>query len=125
MKMILCLSVVALMVSVPVKANETKGEVGYQSGELGYDALMAGDNQLAAQQILARVDENTTDPAKLLNLGRAYQRLGRQADAMRLFQAAKNSRNVFDVELSDGKVMSSREAARLALLPYASRMASR
>jgi Tfp pilus assembly protein PilF len=125
MKALIFVSTLALMASVTAQAKEPKGEIGYQTGELGYDALLAGDNQRAAEQILARADENTADPAKLLNLGRAYQRMGRNADAMRLFQAAMDSRDVFDVELADGSVMSSREAARLALLPYMSRMASR
>ena len=125
MKKTLCVAALSILLSVSAQASENKGEVGYQTGELGYDALMAGDNKLAAQQILARADNQTSDPAKLLNLGRAYQRMGRTADAIRLYQAAYDSRDIFDVELADGAIMSSREAARLALLQVSTRMASR
>ena len=125
MKKTLCVAALSILFSVSAQASENKGEVGYQTGELGYDALMAGDNKLAAQQILARADNQTSDPAKLLNLGRAYQRMGRTADAIRLYQAAYDSRDIFDVELADGAIMSSREAARLALLQVSTRMASR
>jgi tetratricopeptide (TPR) repeat protein len=125
MKMMSCVAALSVFIAIPVQAAENKGEVGYQTGELGYDALMAGDNQRAAEQILERTDDRTTDPAKLLNLGRAYQRLGRTADAIRLYQAAFDSRDVFDLELADGKIMSSREAARLALAQFNSRFASK
>jgi Tfp pilus assembly protein PilF len=125
MKKAFCIAALAVMISVSTQAKEPKGEVGYQTGELGYDALMAGDNQRAAQQILAHADENTSDPAKLLNLGRAYQRMGRNADAIRMFQSAITSRDIFDVELADGTIMSSREAAKIALAQFNARMASR
>jgi Tfp pilus assembly protein PilF len=125
MKKAFCIAALAVMISVSTQAKEPKGEVGYQTGELGYDALMAGDNQRAAQQILAHADENTSDPAKLLNLGRAYQRMGRNADAIRMFQSAITSRDIFEVELADGTIMSSREAAKIALAQFNARMASR
>ncbi len=125
MKKAFCIAALTVMISVPVQANEPKGEVGYQTGELGYDALMAGDNQRAVQQILAHADENTSDPAKLLNLGRAYQRMGRHSDAIRLYQSAMASRDVFDVELADGTIMSSRDAAKIALAQFNNRIASR
>ena len=125
MKKAFCIAALTVMISVPVHANEPNGEVGYQTGELGYDALMAGDNQRAVQQILAHADENTSDPAKLLNLGRAYQRMGRHSDAIRMYQSAITSRDIFDVELADGTIMSSRDAAKIALAQFNNRMASR
>jgi Tfp pilus assembly protein PilF len=125
MKKVFYVVALTAMISVNAQAKEPKGEIGYQTGELGYDALMAGDNKRAAEQILAHADEATSDPAKLLNLGRAYQRMDRNADAIRLYQSAMASRNVFDVELADGTVMSSHEAAKLALAQFNTRMASR
>ncbi len=125
MKKAFCVAALTVMLSVSAQAKEHKGEVGYQTGDLGYDALMAGDNQRAVEQILAHADENTSDPAKLLNLGRAYQRMGRNSDAVRLYQAARDSSEEFDVELANGAIMSSREAARLALVQFNIRMASR
>lgn len=101
------------------------GEIGYANGSLGYDALVAGDNERAIRQIVAdaRVDRN--DPARLINLGQAYARTGRTAEAAQLFKAAANSREDIDLILANGSVMGSKDAARQALARLQSRIASR
>lgn len=101
------------------------GEIGYARGSLGYDALVAGDNERAIKQIMAdaRVDRN--DPARLINLGQAYARTGRTVEAAQLFSAAVNSREDIDLILANGSIMNSKDAARQALAKLQSRIASR
>ena len=118
------LAVAALSLPCSAMAYNNGGEIGYERGSLGYEALLKGDNDAAMKQILAsQVDE--ADPAKLINLGRAYARMGRTADAMKAFQSAIDSESHFAIELSDGRVMNSRDAARLSMQQLQSRMASR
>lgn len=101
------------------------GEIGYSLGSLGYDALVAGDNDRAIAQILADEKISRNDPARLINLGQAYARTGRTAEASQLFVAVIESRNEADLILADGSVMNSKDAARKALAKLQSRMASR
>ena len=101
------------------------GEIGYSQGSLGYDALIAGDNSRAIAQIMANERVNRNDPARLINLGQAYARTGRTAEAAQLFTTAMESRDQIDLILADGKVMNSREAAKQALAKLQSRVASR
>ena len=68
---------------------------------------------------------NRNDPARLINLGQAYARTGRTAEAAQLFLTAMESRDQIDLILADGKVMNSREAAKQALAKLQSRVASR
>ena len=101
------------------------GEISYPKGSIGYEALMQGDNERAIAQILASEQVSRHDPAKLLNLGRAYARTGRTEQAARIFQAALNSRESVDLVLADGRVMSSKDAARLAMANLQMRVAAR
>jgi uncharacterized protein HemY len=101
------------------------GEIGYANGSLGYDALIAGDNERAINQILTNEKVSRNDPARLINLGQAYARTGRTFEAQQLFTAAMASRDEVDLILADGRVMSSKEAARLALAKLQARVATR
>ena len=103
----------------------TSGENGYAKGSLGYDALVAGDNERAIEQMLTNAKVSRNDPARLINLGQAYARTGRTFEAQQLFTAAMASRDEVDLILADGRVMNSKEAARLALAKLQARVASR
>ncbi|MGB5077262.1 MAG: tetratricopeptide repeat protein [Sphingorhabdus sp.] len=105
--------------------SASNGEIGYAKGSLGYDALNSGDNEQAIKQILASEKVSRNDPARLINLGQAYARTGRTYEAKELFTAAMASRDEVDLILADGRVMSSKEAARQALLKLQARVASR
>ncbi len=95
-------------------APAPSGEVAYPQTAIGYDALMAGDNERAIRDMLAG-NVSRHDPAFLLNLGQAYARSGRVAEARELFRLAARKRDVVDLVLADGRVMSSKLAARQAL----------
>ena len=63
--------------------------------------------------IVGRVDAR--DPSRLINLGTAYARLGRTADAAIAYRSAIDSPIRYDLELANGDFMDSRWAARTAL----------
>lgn len=122
---ILSIAVGLLMISSPALAADAEGEIGYSKGALGYDALMAGDNLTALQQLEAAIGASEKDPARLINLGQAYARTGRTGDAVTMFMAAMNSNRSFDLLLADGTVINSRTAAEMALNNLNNRLASR
>lgn len=103
-----------LLMATPAIAQDS-GEIGYAKGALGYDALIAGDNETALQQLEAAEKVDAQDPARLINLGQTYARLGRTGDAARMFMAAMQSNRDFDLLLANGKVVNSRDAANQAL----------
>jgi len=68
---ILGLAVILSLAPIPVLAETPVGEIGYSKGSLGYDALMAGQNDIALAQLEARSDLAADDWARLMNLGQA------------------------------------------------------
>lgn len=103
-----------LLMGTPAIAQDS-GEIGYAKGALGYDALVAGQNELALQQLEAAKKVDANDPARLINLGQVYARMGRTGDAARMFTAAMQSNRSFDLVLANGAVINSRDAADQAL----------
>jgi lipopolysaccharide biosynthesis regulator YciM len=90
------------------------GETAYPKIAIGYDALVAGDNERAIRDML-NGNVSRHDPAFLLNLGQAYARSGRVAEARDLFRQAARKREEVDLVLADGRVINSKLAARQAL----------
>ena len=112
------------LMGTPAIAQDS-GEIGYAQGALGYDALVAGQNELALQQLEAAEKVDANDPARLINLGQVYARMGRTGDAARMCMAAMQSDRDFDLVLADGSVVNSRHAANKALQNLNSRFAGR
>ena len=90
-------------------------EINYPAGSLAYDAMVNRDYARAEKQLVSesRIDRN--DPARLINLGQVLANTGRAAEAARLFEQAMQGEEI-ELVLADGRVMSSREAARRALM---------
>jgi uncharacterized protein HemY len=86
---------------------------------------MRGDNERAVSQIMASEQVSKHDPAKLLNLGRAYARMGQAEKAAGYFKAAMQARESVDLVLADGRVMNSKAAARAAFANLQTRVATR
>ncbi len=103
-----------VLVAAPAFA-QGPAEIGYERGSLGYEALMANDNRLALEQLARDRTVPDADPAKLINMGRAYARLGDYQRAEEAFTAALYCKDEFDLVLADGREMNSRKAAKLAL----------
>lgn len=94
--------------------------------DVAYEELREGDNAAAIRQLEECRDVDCDDPARLINLGTAYLRDGRSAEAEAMFRAAMKSDQRW-LELADGRWLDSRAAAQLALtrLQQASAMALR
>ena len=126
MKMMLLGALVAGTISVTAQAAPgIAGEISYPRGSIGYEALMRGDNQRAISQIMASEQVSKHDPAKLLNLGRAYARMGQTDQAAGYFKAAMQARESVELVLADGRVMNSKDAAREAYTNLQTRVATR
>ena len=106
---------VCMVLTPAAKAESVSSEIGYERGALGFEALMANDNETALRQIQSAKSVPQNDPARLINLGRAHARLGNLTQAQQAFEAAANCKEHFDIVLSNGKVMNSRKAAMLSL----------
>ena len=106
-------------------APSMTGEISYPKESIGYEALMRGDNERAVFQIMANEQVSSGDPAKLLNLGSAYARMGHTDEAAKMFKAVLESRDSVDLVLADGSVMNSKVAARKAYASLQRRVATR
>ena len=126
MKLLFLGALVTGLMGVAAHAQPTMNtETAYPKGSIGYEALVKGDNAQAVSQILTSAQVSRHDPAKLLNLGRAYARMGRMEEASNMFAAAMQSRDSVDLVLADGRVMNSKDAARKAYAGLQMRIATR
>lgn len=86
-------------------------ETGPDRTDVAYQALSEG----RTAEAIAQLDVESDDPATLINLGTAYARQGRMADARAAFTAAIRSKDHYVLELADGRWVDSRKAAKMAL----------
>jgi hypothetical protein len=87
--------------------------------DVAYAEMMAGQNSRAVERIKATGLDRVGDPAALINLGTAYARMGDKRVALDCYKSAIMSQDRYDLELSDGRWMDSRAAARLAVAKLA------
>lgn len=97
-----------VVVTAPQAQDETVLPVAYAE-------LSRGDNEAAVAKLTGETGLDARDPSRLINLGTAYARLGRTADAAAMYDAAISSPIRYDLELASGRYMDSRWAARTAL----------
>lgn len=81
----------------------------------GHDALVEGRDVAAIAAIMDNDRIAADDPARLINLGIAYARMGDAALARRLFEAARDNRERVELETATGAWIDSRRLARQAL----------
>ena len=86
-----------------------------QAVDVAYNELQAGDPSAAIAKIERGNAREENHPAALINLGVAYARLGRTAEARAMFEAAANSTKRYRLETGNGEWMDSRDLARRAL----------
>jgi Flp pilus assembly protein TadD len=89
-------------------------EIDYPKGSLGFGAISAADYARAEAQLRGELRVSRQDPAWLINYGHVLLKTGRYAEAALTFEQASKAQDV-ELILADGRVMSSREAARRAL----------
>ncbi len=99
----------------PEQASVEAQEINYEQGQLGFAALRSGDTDRAIAQLEQASAELPDDPARLINLGNAYARVGRVEEARETLRRAIAAKRHFDLILSDGRVVDSRRAAIDAL----------
>ena len=123
MAVTLVLAAAALGVAVPA---DTIGP-NLEPVDVAYRDLSAGDAQGAIRQIEANDELATDDPARLINLGTAYARMGDIGKARELYEAALRADGEIILETADGRWLSSRRIAQQALsqLERTSRIAMR
>lgn len=84
-------------------------------------SLEVGSRELVEgrpEDAIARIEADRRlrdDPVARINLGSAHAKLGHLQLAKQNFRAAMRSDDRFDVQLHDGRIMDSREAAREAI----------
>ena len=83
--------------------------------EVGYEELAQGREAAAIATIESNEALEENDPARLINLGIAYARQGREDAAQAMFEAAATSAKRYDMETAAGKWVDSRDLARRAL----------
>lgn len=88
---------------------------GQPGSTMSTDAIAKGDYRQAVAELRQGTVAEVNDPARLINLGTAYARLGDVNRASEAFRRAMYSDTRYDLELADGSVVDSREAARMAL----------
>ncbi len=117
MRIILPMLVLAAPVAAMAQsdAQRPEYEIGYDRGALAYEALMSQQNRQAIALLARQQDALRNDPAYQLNLGRAYLRTGDLEKAQAAFQAALDVRDDVTLVLSNGRELSSKKAARIAL----------
>jgi len=113
------LPLVALALASPAAAQSIVVVVG-QPGQadalpVAYAELKADENRAAVAKLTGESALDRRDPSRLINLGTAYARLGRTADAAAAYRAAIDSPIRYDLELAGGRYVDSRWAARTAL----------
>lgn len=102
---------VALASGTTVEAPVSEPQ--FEHVEVGYAALSRGDPADAIATITS-AGSNQSDPVVLINLAAASAKLGQIQKARRMLKSARIAPDRFDVQLSDGRWMDSREVARLA-----------
>lgn len=83
--------------------------------DVGFLPLVEGRNAEAEKELNTNHQLEADDPVRLINLGVAYARQGRKAEARAMFEAAMRKSDRLVLETADGEWKDSRHLARLAL----------
>ena len=99
---------VAFMASLAAMAPPSGEQVGYES-------LIEGRDAAAVEELRTNTELDAEDPVRLINLGIAYARQGREAEARAMFEAALRSKDRAVLETADGEWKDSRRLAYHAI----------
>lgn len=116
---IIALAVAVAIFGVPAAGSAQSSEIDYPAGALGTEAIVSGNYAMAERQIRGS-DISKYDPARALNLGLVLEKTGRTDGAAKQFRRVLLEDDI-DLELANGRTMSSHEAARQALARITSR----
>lgn len=107
------LAIAPLLLAQAATANMVEAE--YETQDVAYEELMQGDAQEAIVQLEGELQQNPGDPALLINLGSAHAALGNLERAEFYYREARDSDEIYELELANGRWLDSRDAATLAL----------
>ncbi len=85
------------------------------SEPVGYEPLIEGRDSAAIEELQSNTELEEDDLVRLINLGVAYARQGREEEARAMFEAAMRSDDREVLETANGEWKDSRHLARLAL----------
>lgn len=103
-------TILAILATGPIMVTGAPGTY-----EIGYEKLMAGQDQAAVEEIEAGDTLAHDDPARLVNYGIALARTGQFDEARDNFEAVARHRERLELETSTGDWVDSRSLARQAL----------
>lgn len=83
--------------------------------DVASEDLLAQENETAIERIEANDRLDGDDPARLINLGIAHAREGREDEARNMFRAVARSEATMRLELAGGEWIDSGDLARRAL----------
>lgn len=104
-------AILAILASGPIMVTGSPE----RSFEIGYEKLIAGQDQAAVEEIEGGDVVTRDDPARLINLGIALARTGQLERARGSFEAVARHRQRLELETSTGEWVDSRSLARRAL----------
>lgn len=104
----------AMLPTLASAAFAQPAELEYPEGSLAFQAIVSQDFAGADAKLRSEARIPRDDPARLINHGYVLAKMGRTADAAKLFEEAARARSV-ELVLADGREMSSRQAALMAL----------
>lgn len=111
--MLVTVIVAAALAATQAASTAENGANGHSSGA-AYAELAKSRSEATIARILASEEFDRGDPATLINLGVAYERIGQKDRALAMYRAAIASPDRYDLQVADGRWMDSRAAARLA-----------
>lgn len=105
--------IAGLVLAACTTSPTQQAEIGFPKGSLGYSALVHGNVAKAEMQLMqGAVDAD--EPARLLNLAQVYRMTDRPLQARDLYNRVLE-RDDHQLVLSDGRVLTAHEIARLGL----------
>lgn len=122
---IMAIGLMSANISAQDNSNDTRGEIGYSKGALGYDAIIDGDYEKALNQLESADKVSENDPARLINLAQVYKKMGRYNEAAAILTQVTEAPRDIDLILSTGQVVSSKEIAKIQLSKLQTAIASR
>lgn len=116
MSILVSLAIAAAATGTPpvvVEGERTRNDDVAQG--FGYAELAMGDDRAAIADIRENGTADAADPARLINLGIAYARIGDTERARVLFQQARDSQDSARLETAEGKWVATRTLAQRGL----------
>ncbi len=105
----------ALLMQAPVQVSQQADASTIKPVDVAFEELSEGNNSAAIKRIEQNKELENDDPARLINLGVAHARQGKDMQARAMFTAAARLQDRYQMETAKGDWVDSRVLARRAL----------